>query len=165
MRERRGLYLASTATQKGDLSALASLTDTSESEDSGLHDKQPVLTQACRMSSVLCVRCFTLAVNISRCLFSGTWLAAQAGNPRAVSPCGLAPDRQHWLVSQQGALAHVHSSTPVLKRQAYAPDGGANSSPCLKTGDSLAQLVDYSNNHQGTLNRRASVSLEGRGHE
>ncbi len=85
MREHRGLCLASTATQKGDLSALASLTDTSESEDSGLHDKQPVLTQACRMSSVLCVRCFTLAVNISRCLFSGTWLAAQAGNPRAVS--------------------------------------------------------------------------------
>ena len=48
MRERRGLCLASTATQKGDLSALASTTDTC-----GHHDKVPVLTQACRMSSVL----------------------------------------------------------------------------------------------------------------
>jgi hypothetical protein len=50
----RGLCLASTATQKGDLSALASSTDTSESCDSGHHDKVPVLTQACRMSNVLC---------------------------------------------------------------------------------------------------------------
>jgi hypothetical protein len=35
-----GLCLASTATQKGDLSALASLTDTSRT-----HDKRPALTQ------------------------------------------------------------------------------------------------------------------------
>ena len=41
----RGLCLASTATQKGDLSALASPTDTSESCDSGHHDKLPVCNQ------------------------------------------------------------------------------------------------------------------------
>jgi hypothetical protein len=45
MRKRRDLCLASTATQKGDLSALASSTDTSESFDSGPHDNRPVLIQ------------------------------------------------------------------------------------------------------------------------
>ncbi len=48
MSKDRGLCLASTATQKGDLSALASSTDTSAWEQSqaiGHHDKVPVCTQ------------------------------------------------------------------------------------------------------------------------
>jgi hypothetical protein len=57
MHECRGLCLASTAIQKGDLSALVSSTDTS-----GLHDKQPVLPQACRRSSVVRPRTFYLSV-------------------------------------------------------------------------------------------------------
>src|SRR6266849_9565456 len=57
MHECRGLCLASTATQKGDLSALVSSTDTS-----GLHDNQPVLPQTCRRSSVVRPRTFYLSV-------------------------------------------------------------------------------------------------------
>src|SRR5438128_9545593 len=41
----RGLCLRSTSTQKGDLSALVSSRDTSESKDSEQHDKQLVFTQ------------------------------------------------------------------------------------------------------------------------
>jgi hypothetical protein len=38
---------------KGEPSALASLTDTSESEDSGPHDNRPVLAQTCRTRNVV----------------------------------------------------------------------------------------------------------------
>src|SRR6266702_17106 len=55
--EARGLRLYSTATQKGDLSALASLYDTSESFDSGPSDKRPVLAHhgrtTCKQEALL----------------------------------------------------------------------------------------------------------------
>jgi hypothetical protein len=143
MDEYRGLCLASTATQKGDLSALASPTDTSESEDSGPHDNRPAHTQNLPsvQRSALCA-----VLPWPRVVLATTHQEpdqAQAGNARTVSPCGTHhPDCQHWLVSQQGALTHNHSSTNVLKRQASAPAGGANSSSCLKPGDSLARQVE-----------------------
>lgn len=112
MHECRGLCLASTATQKGDLSALASMTDTSESCNSGHHDTVPVLAHrsrtTCKQEAFsLSVRCFTLAVRYVPTVFSGTHLAAWAGHPRAVSPCELAPVRRRWSARQQGALAHA----------------------------------------------------------
>src|SRR5438128_2258184 len=62
MRKRRGLCLASTATQKGDLSALVSSTGTL-----GQHDNLPVLIQNLpdeQRSSL--GRCFTLAASGSQ---------------------------------------------------------------------------------------------------
>ena len=57
MAEARGLYLCSTSNQKGDLSTLASLHDTSESFDSGPSDKRPVLAHrgrtTCRQEAFL----------------------------------------------------------------------------------------------------------------
>ena len=86
-------------------------------------------------------RCFTLAVEAFLLRFSGTQLAAWAGNPRTVSPCVRWDVRQECLSIQQGALAHSYSSTPVLESQASAHSDGANSSPQLETGDSLAHSL------------------------
>lgn len=110
MTEVRDLCLASTATQKGDLSALASSTDTSRH-----HDNVPVLTQNLpdEQRSDL-VRCFTLAASTSQYCSSGTQLAAWAGDPRTVSPCVLWDVHQKCLVRQQGALAQAYDSTNVL---------------------------------------------------
>ncbi len=141
----RGLCLASTATQKGDLPALASSTDTSRKSENftGRSDKTPVLTQNLPDEQrSLYVRCFTLAVEAFLLHFSGTWLAAQAGYPRTVSPCGSTPVRQQWLVGQQGALAHIHCSTNVpkvkerrLRAVAIPPRG-------WKPGDSLPRMLN-----------------------
>ena len=55
-------------------------------------------------------RCFTLAVEAFLLRFSGTQLAAWAGNPRAVSPCGQLPVPSTPVPVQQGALAHSNCS-------------------------------------------------------
>ena len=136
MPEGRGLCLASTATQKGDLSALASPTDTS-----GLHDNQPAHTQ--NLPSVQRSR-MCAVLPWPREHFCSTHQdpdKAQAGNARAVSPCGLAPVRRQWSVRQQGALAHPYSSTNVPEHQGETPAGGGNSSPWLKLGDSLPRKL------------------------
>jgi hypothetical protein len=139
MPEGRGLCLASTATQKGDLSALVSSTGTS-----GHHDKVPVHTQ--NLPSVQrshLMRCFILAARTVLFYLSGTWLAAQAGNPRAVSPCGIPhPVCQECLVRLQGALAHTYSSTNVPGSQGKTPAGGANSSPWLEARGLLVTSVE-----------------------
>jgi CRISPR-associated protein Cas4 len=100
MPEGRGLCLASTATQKGDLSALASPTDTS-----GLHDNQPVHTQ--NVPSVQRSRmCAVLPWPREHfCSPHQEPDTAQAGNARAVSPCGLAPVRRQWLLTGRVDLA------------------------------------------------------------
>lgn len=58
-----GLYLPSTAIQKGDLPALVSLSDTSGSySDPGQHDKLPVLNQnLAGRATFQTLRCFTQA--------------------------------------------------------------------------------------------------------
>ncbi len=88
-------------------------------------------------------RCFTLTVGVSLLHSPGTHLAAWAGNPRAVSPCGThCPVRRLWPVRPQGALAQTHCSTNVQERQEEACYARGNSSPRLKTGDSLPQQVE-----------------------
>lgn len=145
MHECRGLLLASTATQKGDLPALASTTATSESFDSGTHDNRPVLTQNVPSEQrFLYVRCFTPAVGAFLLRFSGTQLAAWAGHPRTVSPCGQMPVRRQWSVRQQGALAHVYCCTNVLESQGVPEAPGDNSSPWLETRGLLATKVEAS---------------------
>jgi hypothetical protein len=138
MHECRGLCLASTATQKGDLSALASSTDTS-----GHHDKVPVHTQ--NLPSVQ--RSTLCAVLPWPRVFRDTTHqepdTAQAGNARTVSPCGMHhPVCQKCLVRQQGALAHTYASTNVPGSQGKTPAGGANSSPWLEARRLLATYVE-----------------------
>jgi hypothetical protein len=80
------------------------------------------------MSSIPYVHCFTLAASASQHYSSGTHLAAWAGNPRAVSPCGTHhPVRRQWPVAPQGALAHAQYGTNVQKTQEDACYARSNS--------------------------------------
>ncbi len=63
---------------------------------------------------------------------SGTQLAAWAGNPRAVSPCGTSPVRRLWPVAQQGALAQGKYSTHGQKRARGDICSGCGSTFCMK---------------------------------
>src|SRR5258708_898619 len=145
MRKRRGLCLCSTATQTPGGAALVSSHDTS-----GATDKCPVLTHrgvpTCEQETLFPLRCFTLAARASLLYLSGTQLAAWAGNPRAVSPCGTCPVRRLWPVAQQGALAQGHCSRNVQERQDETCYARGNSSPCVNGGDSLPHQVEGEKN-------------------
>ena len=110
MNKFRGLCLYSTATQLLGGTALASSHDTSREccHSTGPSDNRPVLAQHAESAALsLYYAILPWPSGSHPPLLSGTWLAAQAGNPRAVSLCGLAPVRQLWLVRQQSALAHI----------------------------------------------------------
>jgi hypothetical protein len=122
----RGLHLYSTATQTPQGAALASPYNTSwESEDStGPSDKWPVLAQHAESEALLTsYAVLPWSLESHPPLSSGTWLAAQAGNPRAVSPCTRWDACQQCLVRQQGTLAQAQCSIDVRKKQAETPAG------------------------------------------
>ncbi len=119
MPEDRGLCLYSTATQKGDLSALASLHDTSESFDSGHYDKVPVLTQTCRMSSVfsLCALFYPGSQVLSYLVIRNPLSSVGGHSASRLSLLGLASG--WWLchLTLQSALAQGQYSTSVLRQE------------------------------------------------
>jgi hypothetical protein len=130
--EGRGLCLASTATQKGDLSALVSSTDTSRH-----HDKVPVLTQNLpdEQRSHL-GRCFTLAVRSSSDLVIRNPISSLGGH--SASRLSL------WDESRTPTMAdHTTGclSAPVVYHEQISLYSG-NSSPWLKPGDSLPHWVE-----------------------
>ncbi len=82
-------------------------------------------------------RCFTLAVEAFLLRFSGTQLAAWAGNPRAVSPCGQLPVPSTPVPVQQGALAHSNYSIDSRVRGTKKAAYHASLRPFLPTARSL----------------------------
>ena len=126
--------LASTATQKGDLSALASSTATLwQSYDcTGLSDKQPVLVQHAEQGAKASTgNIFPLH-------------GLLAGNPPNI-PLERNPVGEPSLPGEPGCLSlHVKCSTNVQERQEKACDARGNASLCLKAGDSLPLSVESS---------------------
>ncbi len=126
MTEVRGLCLPSTSTH--DLlpgSALASLDDTSEpGTGSGLTDKQPVLTQSCRISSVF--RCTVLP-----CVAVQEPLKAEAG------VCELS--LFGWL--GRSALAHRKYSTDMHHCQASTGVGSGCTHPITPRNERIAYPI------------------------
>jgi hypothetical protein len=106
MHECRGLCLASTAIQKGDLSASISSTDTSPHTRRGIgqHDNLPVHiqnlpdVQHSRMCAVL------PWPRMHLCMTHQEPDTAPAGRSLTVSPCALWGDRYQEQVGQQGAF-------------------------------------------------------------
>jgi hypothetical protein len=103
-RERDGLVSSLYRNSKGGPSALVSLTDTSWKSltqasqacgFTGHSDKAPVLShRICEKGTLSPMeRCFTLAVCISRCMFSGTGYVFPATGRSCLSSLGSSP---HW---------------------------------------------------------------------
>jgi hypothetical protein len=129
MSKLRGLLLVSTATQKGDLSALASSTATSweRGRSTGLSDKQPVLVQhagqgALSTENVLPDSGFSVRtpyVQLEKNLVGEPSLSTEA----------------------ECLSLHAECSTNVQEKQEQACDACGTSSPCLKARDSLPLSV------------------------
>ncbi len=119
--EARGLCLYSTATQKGDLSALASLHDTSrKSEDfTGRSDKTPVLIQNLpeKERSPLCTLFYPGSGSMPASLFRNPVSSLGGQSASRLSLLGLASG--WWLchLTLQSALAQGQYSTSVLRQK------------------------------------------------
>jgi hypothetical protein len=124
----RGLCLASTAIQKGDLSALASQTDTSGSPKTspGLPTRAPFLPRrGLRKKRDDRPRTFYLSLDSSSERSMFRWKRTVEGKPS--------------LSGEPGCLSlHVYSSTNVLYRQEDAPAGGGNPSHVSRARGLLA---------------------------
>jgi len=123
----RGLCLRSTATQKGDLSALVSTRDTSRH-----HDRVPVLTQDVPDEQRSHFgRCFTLAVRSSSDLVIRNPISSLGGhsaNRLSLCPVGRLPGMPDQTT---GCL-----SAPVVYHEQILLYSG-DSSPWMKPGNSL----------------------------
>jgi hypothetical protein len=123
MYEYRGLCQASAATQKGDLSALVSSTDTSESCDSGHHDKVPVCNQNLPEAERSVLDAVLPWPWEHLCSTHQEPDSSSGGQcPNCLSLRMHASVCQQWLGRGQSVFRqHTQDSTNVLKRQTETP--------------------------------------------